>query len=302
MALLEGTSNVGSPPYHESALKAALRYLGYAGIGAGAAQQGAGLGNLFLGAGAGARASQAAQQAAQEYAMKQRQAQEDSDYREYQKRYMEAQTEAMKRPKEPKPPEPWDMDEPTYARHLKYLEDQEKIKNKYKPAGEPKKDRTDILDFNTLSDNFRQDPDVKNYIVVRDNTRRIKGALQQGTGFGDLSAIFAFMRVLDPNSVVRETEFRNAEEASGWLQRVLNLSGKVVSGNRLTPVARQKILAMTNSLSETQKKTYDAKTKLYRAQAERFKVDPKLLIPDYGDSTAAPAGGDPLEGFYAPSH
>lgn len=283
----------GTAPYHESAARAALRYLGVGLQGLSAVPRGANFGEAFLAsAGGAARASQAAQQAAQEYAMKQQQAQEESDYREYQKRYMEAQTKAMERPKEPKPPEPWEMDEPTYAKHLKYLEDQEKIKNKYKPAAEPKKDRTEILDFNTIQDNFRQDKDVQNYTVVRDNTRRIQGALQQGTGFGDLSAIFAFMRVLDPNSVVRETEFRNAEEASGWLQRVLNLKGKVVSGNRLTPVARQKILAMTNSLSETQRQTYEKKAKLYESQAKRFKVDPKLIIPDYGDSTSGATQAD----------
>jgi hypothetical protein len=98
-----GGGGHGSPPYHESALKAALRYIGYAGIGASAAQPGAGLGNLFLGAGAGFKASQAAQQAAQEYAMKQEQARQDAEFRDYQKLDIQSQIEARAKDKPPEP-------------------------------------------------------------------------------------------------------------------------------------------------------------------------------------------------------
>lgn len=36
---------------------------------------------------------------------------------------------------------------------------------------------------------------------------------------GDLSLIFNFMKMLDPGSVVRESEFRNAEQAKAWLSK-----------------------------------------------------------------------------------
>lgn len=47
------------------------------------------------------------------------------------------------------------------------------------------------------------------------------------------------MKILDPNSVVRETEFANAEQAQGTLQRVFNIPSKFIKGTRLTQEGRQ---------------------------------------------------------------
>jgi len=100
----------GNPPYHESSLKAALRLaLANGGLSAGlggglsAVPRGANFGTAFLASlGGSSRAYSAAQQAAQEYAMKQQQAKEESDFRDYQKLHLAAQTKALEKP----PPEP----------------------------------------------------------------------------------------------------------------------------------------------------------------------------------------------------
>lgn len=62
------------------------------------------------------------------------------------------------------------------------------------------------------------------------------------SGANDIALIFGYMKVLDPNSVVREGEFATAEEAGGVSSRVLNLYNKVVKGERLTPEVRQKFV------------------------------------------------------------
>lgn len=290
----------GYAPYQESAFKAALRLLGGAARGIAAVPAGGNVADSF-GAGytASANYSDAARQAAQEYAMRRAEAERREREDEIQSRYMEAQIKQLEKPPKPEKPEKLEPWQRTPEEQAKILDYEKRHKIATTPPEKPAKpDRSPILDYNTLLDNFRADKDVQNYTVVRDNVRRIEGALQQGTGFGDLSAIFAFMRVLDPTSVVRETEFKNAEEASGWLQRTLNLPGKAVSGNRLTPQARAKLGSMARSLHLTQKQTYDRKAAQYKKISKKFGVDESLIIPEYGEDAPQPATGDPLDAFY----
>ena len=60
-----------------------------------------------------------------------------------------------------------------------------------------------------LDDKIKQDRTVMGMF------QNIENATKDGTAAGDLSAIFAFMKMLDPGSVVREQEFANAQNAAG---------------------------------------------------------------------------------------
>lgn len=48
---------------------------------------------------------------------------------------------------------------------------------------------------------------------------RIISSAEDPSAAGDLALIFNYMKLLDPGSVVRESEFRTAEQASAWIQR-----------------------------------------------------------------------------------
>ena len=48
---------------------------------------------------------------------------------------------------------------------------------------------------------------------------RIISSAEDPSAAGDLALIFNYMKLLDPGSVVRESEFRTAEQASAWLQK-----------------------------------------------------------------------------------
>lgn len=167
----------------------------------------------------------------------------------------------------------------------------------FKQAGQrppdPKKEtRAELRDLNTFSDNFRQDRDVQNFTVVRDNYKRINATSKLGTGQGDLATIFSFMRVLDPESVVRETEFKNAQEAVGRLSMIYNIPSQWVKGNRLTPEGRAGFRAAAKNLYDTQRKTYQTKADLYTRQAKTYGVDPTLIVPDWKDDEQG--ASDPL--------
>ncbi len=57
-------------------------------------------------------------------------------------------------------------------------------------------------------------------------------------GVGDLALVFNFMKLLDPGSVVRESEFRAAASAGAFGEKMKNLIDKPLSGALFTPEVR----------------------------------------------------------------
>ena len=132
-----------------------------------------------------------------------------------------------------------------------------------------------------LNTAIRSDPDIKDFITVRDNYKRMSSMSKLASGQGDLSLIFAYMKVLDPTSVVREAEYNNAAEAIGKLPQLANVPQGWLSGKKLTPAGRQGFIAAAESLYNAKKQDHDRATAMYRDQANALGVDPKLVLRDF---------------------
>lgn len=70
------------------------------------------------------------------------------------------------------------------------------------------------------------------FISVQDAYSRVLAA--PDTAAGDVGLVFAFMKMLDPGSVVREGEFATAAAAAGLPDRIVALAQRVDTGKRLT--------------------------------------------------------------------
>ena len=68
---------------------------------------------------------------------------------------------------------------------------------------------------NILFDKYSTHKTVQSFNESSVQLKKMLSALEEGTGAGDVAAIFAFMKTLDPNSVVRESEFEVAEGTGG---------------------------------------------------------------------------------------
>lgn len=66
----------------------------------------------------------------------------------------------------------------------------------------------------------------------------IKTSAKDASGAGDVSLITSFMKMLDPGSVVRESEFATAQDTSGLIGSLIAAGEKVKSGQLLTPQQR----------------------------------------------------------------
>jgi hypothetical protein len=76
--------------------------------------------------------------------------------------------------------------------------------------------------------------------------KKLIASLEAQTGVGDMSAVFAYMKMLDENSVVRESEFQSAQNTSGLYQSLMTKFDQLKKGNLLSPIQRKEFMDLAN--------------------------------------------------------
>ena len=134
------------------------------------------------------------------------------------------------------------------------------------------------ITVNQLTSEFRWNQQVKEYESMYSSYRNLESSLSSVTGAGDMSAIFQFMKSLDPNSVVRESEFEMAAKTTGLWDRARMLLQKASNGEMLTPEQRQEFLRLAKSYVEAKWETYQ---RLYGDMERKFEYFwlPKEIMP-----------------------
>ena len=94
---------------------------------------------------------------------------------------------------------------------------------------------------------------------IEGNHKKLKAALEKQTGVGDMSAIFMYMKMLDPGSVVRESEFSAAQQTAGVMQQVIVLGNQLMKGDKLSPEQRGEFLALAETFYNVSKGYTDQK-------------------------------------------
>jgi len=91
----------------------------------------------------------------------------------------------------------------------------------------------------------------KAFIVARDAFSRVLGSVEdidETGGAGDLALIFNFMKIQDPGSVVRESEFAVAEATAALWQRAIARLKGMATGQRLTAAQRANFVTRAHIL------------------------------------------------------
>ncbi len=127
----------------------------------------------------------------------------------------------------------------------------------------------------------QKDPDIKGFVEVRDAYDRIQSAAKNPSAAGDLALIFAYMKILDPNSTVREGEFANAENAGSVPERIWAQYNKVKEGTRLTEVQRKDFIDTSKGLYEPKRRNYEQAVKFYKDQAEIYNIPTDRVVRSY---------------------
>lgn len=119
--------------------------------------------------------------------------------------------------------------------------------------------------------------DVKAFREVEDAHRIIKNALQNPSPANDMAAATKFMKLLDPGSVVRESELNMAMQASGVLDRMANYHNLMLKGHKLTPDQRADFAKAADIIYSNVQAKWGEMDKIYDESATAYGLDPRRV-------------------------
>src|SRR5512139_220547 len=121
-----------------------------------------------------------------------------------------------------------------------------------------------------LRSDFRAEPIYKEFQDTRSAYKQIKEALRQGTPIGDTAAATKIMKLLDPGSVVRESELAMSMQATGRLDRLRNYVQMQISGQKLTPQQRTEFGLLADDFYHAAEQAYNQKRMEYEQLAKDY--------------------------------
>jgi hypothetical protein len=104
-------------------------------------------------------------------------------------------------------------------------------------------------------------------------------------GAGDLNVIYAFGKVMDPGSVVREGEMTMAGDTASLPQRLQQYATKIQTGGKLDPEVRRGLIDAMRTRAQELANAYNQTRFRYRSLASKSGFDPEDVI---GPHIAAP--------------
>jgi hypothetical protein len=122
----------------------------------------------------------------------------------------------------------------------------------------------------SLSKAFKAEPIYKDYNDMKTAYGQVITALDQGTPIGDVAGATKVMKLLDPGSVVRETELAIAMAASGRLDRLQNYFSLWASGQKLTPTQRDDFKQLSAELYAAAGQAYNQKRDEYKGFGSQY--------------------------------
>ena len=120
---------------------------------------------------------------------------------------------------------------------------------------------------------FSGEPIYKDYSDMQSAFKQVKSSLAQANPIGDVAAATKIMKLLDPSSVVRESELGISMAAAGKMDRLQNYVNNWTQGTKLTPTQRQDFQNLANELYAAAGQTYNAKRNEYADFGAKYNLD-----------------------------
>ena len=150
-----------------------------------------------------------------------------------------------------------------------------------------------------LRGDFRGEPVYKAHQEMQSAHAQIVQSLKQASPAGDLAGATKLMKLLDPGSVVRESELGMATAASGLMDRITNYASMVVNGTKLTPTQRKEFQTLADALYGESVKQYNGKRNEYKGIASRNELNIDDVVgAESMQPKAAPTAVDSLVDKY----
>jgi len=127
-----------------------------------------------------------------------------------------------------------------------------------------------------LRDDYRTDS--KNYAEIKRQSAIIKSALADPSAAGTLSAATAYMKMLDPGSVVRESELGMAMQTQGMIDRLQSYWTTIEMGKVLTPTQKADFARLSDQYVKAAEDAQRNLNARYSELATGAGIDPKRVV------------------------
>jgi hypothetical protein len=109
---------------------------------------------------------------------------------------------------------------------------------------------------------------------------------------GSQAVLVTFQKILDPNSVVRESEYARSQAGLGIIQQMQGILPKLARGGPGVPVPElEKFAELARGFTAGVRASADDQARGVRDIATAYGLNPDLIAPASGGGAAPPAGG-----------
>jgi hypothetical protein len=132
---------------------------------------------------------------------------------------------------------------------------------------------------NTLRDEYTTQ--TAPFRTISDAYKKIMSTADNGAG--DMSLLYQYVKLLDPNSVVRESEFATAAASGSFGERVQGEVNRILSGQRMAPSLRKSFRNEATNIYNNQRNSAEQTAERYRGLAESYSLDPARVVVETPD-------------------
>lgn len=125
---------------------------------------------------------------------------------------------------------------------------------------------------------FEAQPAVKSFGDVQAAFGKVSEASKGGSPASDLSMLYSYAKLLDPGSVVRESEFQTMAQTGAFGDKVAAAVKKVAVGERLTEAQRADFVKAARQQLSVYERQFDETAKRYETLAKKSNVAPEDVV------------------------
>jgi len=131
---------------------------------------------------------------------------------------------------------------------------------------------------------FQSLPEVKTHVEISSQIQRLNKAMEENAKGGnkvavDQALITVLNKMLDPSSVVRESEYARTPQDLAFLNRMKGKIDKLQTGGAgLTDEDRVAIANMARNFADVSQGMYDEQAKYYSGLSERYGYSPENIV------------------------
>lgn len=150
------------------------------------------------------------------------------------------------------------------------------------PEARPLTPTQKLTQTRMLKQELEKSKSVQEFKTIRRQVTNVNKALadvknQLTRGIKQEVAIVSFQKILDPISVVRESEFARTVQGQGFLQRIDTAINRALKGGFVTGETVESIQSLVNDLAANAQKFANAEVNSRRELGSSFGLDPDLI-------------------------